>query len=483
MEYEKIIESSQQQASAAWITFLNELRLKELLAKLAAQDINTAEAVKILEQAKETIAEEIVNRNRGGVKGMHGFIAEILQVAFENAENKVDGSITDTIWINDNGPADILRGDISIQQKFVQKHFSLDAIKSHLNKYPDFLKNGEKYQVPKDYYEKIVKLWNMSPEEAAKLTDTSDDGLTYSAWKKVQEFFSGKDITIDDLEPSKINYADAQKGKYDQTIAKEQSTIQEKDKQNRKEAYQASKPTLKEGAQAAAVSAVLEGGMAFCMGVRKKLKEGKKIYDFTVDDWKDLGIETAEGTAKGTIRGASVYVLTNFTATDGAVASSLVTAVFGIAAQAAKLNSGEISGEDFLINSQAICLESAVSAIASVLGGVAIPIPVLGPIIGNTVGMIMYGLAKDHMSQKEQKLIGEYQMSMDALNQMLDKRYQMLVLKLREELEKFTSLLEWAFDPDTNRAFLGSVQLAEFTGVSDSKILRTQQDIDNFFTA
>lgn len=482
MEYEKLFKSSQEQASAAWISYLNELRLKELLEKLAAQDINTDAAMKILEQAKETIAEEIVNRNRGGVKGMHGFIAEVLQVAFENAEKSVDGQTPNTIWLNNNGPADIQSGDKLIQQKFVQKYFSLDAIKAHLEKYPDFLENGDKYQIPKDYYEKLMKLWNMSPEEAARLTNTNEDGLTYAMWKKVHEFFDGKSISIDDLEPSNINYSEAQKGKYDQTITGEKGKIQERDKHNRNEAYQASKPTLKEGTRVAAVSAALEGGMAFSMGVRKKLKEGKKIYDFTAEDWKELGIDTVEGTVKGSIRGASVYVMTNFTATDGAVASSLVTAVFGIVAQASRLNKKEISGEDFLINSQAICLESAVSAIASVLGEVAIPIPVLGAVVGNTVGMFMYGLAKEYMSNKEQELVAGFKTSMEQLNQILDIRYQKLIQRLRDELEKFTSLLEWAFDPDVNKAFAGSVQLAKFAGVSESKILKTMDDIDHFFT-
>ena len=174
--------------------------------------------------------------------------------------------------------------------------------------------------------------------------------------------------------------------------------------------------------------------------------------------------------------------MTNFTATDGAVTSSLVTAVFGIVAQASRLNKKEISGEDFLINSQAICLESAVSAIASVLGEVAIPIPVLGAVVGNTVGMFMYGLAKEYMSNKEQELVAGFKTSMEQLNQILDIRYQKLIQRLRDELEKFTSLLDWAFDPDVNKAFAGSVQLAKFAGVSESKILKSMDDIDIFFT-
>lgn len=482
MECVKILKSSQEQAAAAWVTYLNKLRLTELLEKIAAQDINLEAALEELGKAKEIIVEEIVNRNRGGAKGMHGFIAEILEVAFENAENLADGQAANTNWINNNGPADIQRGNILIQQKFVQGNFSLDAIKKHLAQYPDFLDNGDKYQVPKDFYEKIKALWEMSPEEASRLTSNNEDGLTYSAWKKVQSFFSDDKISFGDLEPSKINYADSQKDNVGQTIANEESVIRQKDQERRNEAYEISKPTLKEGAQATAVSAVLEGGMALCLAIRRKRKEGKKLYDFTAEDWKDLGLDTATGAVKGTVRGAGLYVLTNYTATAAPIASSLITAIFGVVGEAKKHQRGKLSDEDFIASSEALCVEAAVSAVASLIGEVAIPIPVLGAVVGNAVGMFMYGIAKDYVDKKELELIENFQLSMESLNRMLDERYQKLISKLKEELEKFSSLLEWAFDPDVNKAFEGSIHLAQFVGVDETKVLKDITEIDSFFT-
>ena len=481
MNCERILKSSQEQAAAAWVTYLNKLRLTELLEKIAAQDVNLEAALEELGKARGIIEEEIVNRNRGGTKGMHGFIAEILEVAFENTEALVDGQVANTSWINNNGPADIQRGDILIQQKFVQKNFSLDAIKEHLGQYPDFLDNGDKYQVPKDFYEKIKILWEMSPEEASRLTNNNEDGLTYSAWKKVQSFFSGDKISFDDLEPAKIQYVGAQKDNVGQTIANEEVVVRQMDQEKRNEAYEASKPTLKEGMQATAVSAAMEGGMALFLAIRKKRKEGKKIHEFTADDWKELGIDTATGTAKGTVRGASMYVLTNYTATAAPIASSLITAIFGVAAEAKKHHAGELTDEDFIVNSEALCMESAVSAVASILGEIAIPIPVLGAVVGNAVGMFMYGIAKDYLDKKEQNLIQNFQMGMESLNRMLDVRYQELINKLKEELEKFATLVEWAFDPNVNKAFEGSMHLAQFVGVDDAKVLKDMAAIDTFF--
>lgn len=85
------------------------------------------------------------------------------------------------------------------------------------------------------------------------------------------------------------------------------------------------------------------------------------------------------------------------------------------------------------------------------------------------------------MAKKEQDLIKDFQMGIESLNKMLDVRYQVLINKLKEEMEKFSTLLEWAFDPDVNKAFEGSVHLAEFVGVQKESILWDINDIDVFF--
>ena len=77
----------------------------------------------------------------------------------------------------------------------------------------------------------------------------------------------------------------------------------------------------------------------------------------------------------------------------------MVTATFGVAAQARKLSKGDISAEDFIDNCEIVCLDVAVSALSSMLGEVLIPVPVLGAIIGNTVGISFLSL----LSESRQK--------------------------------------------------------------------------------
>ena len=477
MDVAQIVKSTQEQGFAAWVDYLNQLRLNELLTKLAAQDINLEQALAELQKMKMDIV-ALIASNRGGGKGIHGFLAEAAEAGIENARNLIKGLEAACEWVNDNSSTDLLRNGVEIQQKFVRTggHFGLEAVKEHLEKYPDFIKNGGKYQLPKDFYHELKRLLAMSQEEASKESDR-----TYRLWKWVQEFFAETGITSDDLEPAVLDYAAAQKGKINETITNEEQNIRNEDQRRRDAAYKASKPTLRQGAQAAAVGAAAEGGMAFCLGIMKKRKQGKCLAEFTAEDWQEVGIDAAKGTAQGGVRGGAIYAMTNFTATPAAVANALVTASFGVVAQAYQLQQGNITQEDFVINSEVLCLDVSVSAVASLLGQTLIPVPVLGAIIGNMAGMFMYQIAKDHLSEKEQVLIHNYQESFAALNRMLEERYQQLMVQLKKEFAKYTSLLELAFDQDVNIAFDSSIALADYAGVAQDKVLRNKSDIDNYF--
>lgn len=278
------------------------------------------------------------------------------------------------------------------------------------------------------------------------------------------------------------DYSAAQLGRVHETAEKEESNIREIHQERRNASYEQSKPTLAEGAHAAGVSAAIEGGTRFILAVRGKLKDGKKLTEFTAEDWKDVGLDTAKGAATGGIRGAAIYGMTNFTATPAAVASAFVTAAFGVAAQARQLEQGAISENDFVCNSTVLCLDVSISAIASLAGQVLIPIPVLGAVIGNCVGLFYWSICKDFASERECMLADAYRQDMQALNVHLHARYLDLLTQLQREFEKFESMQQLAFDEDVNRAFAGSVELALFVGVPEQKILTGAEQIDQFFT-
>ena len=163
------------------------------------------------------------------------------------------------------------------------------------------------------------------------------------------------------------------------------------------------------------------------------------------------------------------------------MANAFVTAAYGVTAQAVQLRRGQITEEEFVVNSEVLCLDVSVSAVAALMGQTMIPVPVLGAMIGNAAGMFLWQISKDYLNQKEQRLASAFKESCKELNRRLDARYQALLAELAREFEKYSSLLELAFDPDVNIAFANSVLFAQYVGVADDRILKTSADIDHYF--
>lgn len=481
MKPEKIVKSSQEQAVAAWVGLINQLRIADLLEGLNRQNQNLASAMESMNWALEKI-EDLIVANRGGNKGVHGFIAEVAECGLENAQSLVRGDKPVMEWVNDNGPADLLRNGLPIQVKFVKAggKLSLDAVAVHLEKYPDFLDKNGVCQIPKDFFDTVCFLCEMPKEEAAKLV-SSDGGPSYSTWKSIHEFFGSSGFSIDDLEASRFEYSEVQKNVIADKMAEEKSKLADESERIKKGIYEDHKPTPKEGAKAAAAGAVLEAGMTFALSVKRHLRNGRRIGDLTQDDWEEIAKDSGMGLVKGGVRGGAIYGLNNYTATSAAVASALVTASFGVADCAHRFRNGELTEIEFIESSEIACLDASVSAFSSFLGQTIIPIPILGALVGNAVGTTMYELGKDFYSKQEAEILAHYAQELETLDEKLDGEYAACIDELRENMSTYISLLGKAFSPNLAMAFSGSIELAASLNVPDGEILHTRGEVDGFF--
>lgn len=320
----------------------------------------------------------------------------------------------------------------------------------------------------------------MPKEEAAKLV-SSNGGPSYSTWKSVHEFFDSSGFSIDDLEASKLEYSEVQKNAIADKMAEEKSKLAEESEQIKKSIYEEHKPTLQEGAKAAAAGAAFEAGTAFALSMKRHLGNGKRIGDLTRDDWEEIAKDSGVGFVKGGVRGGAVYGLNNYTATPSSVASALVTAFFGVADCAYRFRKGELTETEFIENSEIACLDASVSAFSSFVGQAIIPVPVLGALVGNAVGTTVYELGKDLYNKREAELLAHYAQELEALNAELDGEYAACVNSLRENMSAYISLLGKAFSPNVAMAFSGSVELAASLNVPDGEILHTCEEVDDFF--
>ncbi|MBL1079244.1 hypothetical protein JK358_33045 [Nocardia sp. 2] len=479
----EFVTSLQEQAVASWVSYLNQLRVDNLLSALSQQDEHLRDALATVDEAVRKIDLEVVAANRGGQHGMHGFIAEIAEVGIGNARQRILGNEAVYQWVNNNGPVDLLRGSVEIQQKFVAAggRFSLGAIAEHLEKYPEYVRNGGKYQIPRDHFEVIQRLHALPPEEASKLLSRSGDGPSLRDWQRVQAFFQRGSVDFESLEPSTLEYNEVQRGVYASTMAAEKDSLRATDRSLRDDAHRTSRPTLREGGTAALTAAATAGGSAFVLAVIAKRREGKRLNEFSGRDWIDIAGETGSGFGKGGVRGLSIYALSNFTATSAAVAGSIVTASFSIAEQANRLRRNEIDELEFIETSELIALEAAVRALSSLVGQVTIPIPILGAVIGTTVGTVMYKAVASSLTKREAALIKRYLDEQRTLDEQLAIEYQAILEKLDHSMSSYLGLLERAFSSDVQIALVGSVELAVELGVASNEILDSDEKVDAYF--
>lgn len=483
-DIDEIAKRGQEQAVAAWANYLNQLRMDKLADLLARQDVNLSKAMSSVRGALDQIGRDVIDVNRGGQKGMHGFIAEVAEVGVGNARAEILGEVAPYQWVNDNGPVDLLREGVAIQQKFVASggRFGLGAIAEHLEKYPDFIRSGGKYQIPRDHFEAIKRLQNMSPEDAGKLLSKGGDGPSLADWRRVNALFERGGVPLEALEPSHLEYAQVQRGTYEATLNHEKQSLLEVDEARRNEAHQGSEASLAQGVQATVFAAGIEGGLTFVLAVAAKRREGKELRDFTSEDWSEIASETGIGALKGGVRGLSIFTLKKFTPTSAAVASSIVTASFGVAEQANRFRRGEISEQEFIQNAELVTLEAAVNAVSALVGQALIPIPVLGAVIGSALGTIMYRSASTSLSKREAALIERYVEDQRLLDEELAVQYRDLLEELAANMATYVGLLDRAFAPDLQVALDGSVELALSFGVCIEDVLDSADKARAYFT-
>ena len=273
---EEVAKSGEEQAVGAFIESIVTTRLENLQQALANQDLNLRQALELIEECKHGIYEDIIETNRGGEDGKAGFIAEWLEVYLGNARRAVIGKLPDMVLNNDNKAADYHIADVAYQSKFVLAHYSLDAVREHAEKYPDFVADGGRYTVPADFFERIKEIGKTPGDQVGELSRTEQ-----TIWLKVQQL-KEEGIEIDkNLGPSGFNYLDARANHADGTLARETAQIKTTDQEIRAQIRAEHAPSVDEMVHSITLGAALEAGMGLALPIYDKIKSGKRLSEFT----------------------------------------------------------------------------------------------------------------------------------------------------------------------------------------------------------
>lgn len=110
-----------------------------------------------------------------------------------------------------------------------------------------------------------------------------------------------------------------------------------------------------------------------------------------------------------------------------------------------------------------------------------IRLPVLGAVIGNTIGTLLYQIGKDSLTKKEQAIFAGYISEINTLDQQLEEAYRSSIDRMNAAFASYMDVLAVAFVPDVLQALQGSAKLAKTMGVPTEEILDTREKVFSYF--
>lgn len=496
MQTKHSIETNVFQGVASYVNYLNMLRitnLKNQLADILANKtsqlsnlhIRSTEALHSIDLANNQI-DKILNTNRGGTKGLHGFISESAEAGIRNARDIFSGLKKSTELLNDNGLADLLINGQEIQMKFYNN--IINEINSS-SKY-----SSMQMMFPKDHVEVITEIMNGAKNVTVNGNSLSNTQIN-NIKKVIEEECARRGLNFDEWIFSSVNnYKDVQQNTINQTLdnernsiknqtSQEQTDINNEAKKNNLTAKQKAQPSIGEATKVAGISAAVQGGLNLGIFIFQKNKEGKKIWEFDSKDWSECSLETSKGVVKGGISGYGIYGLTNIVGLSAPSAGALVSGTFGLSNAVIQYRTGNIDNDGFIDLITLNAIDSTGAALGASVGQLIIPIPIVGAVIGSIVTTTALGLGKDILNKKELKLIQKQQEKINDFISKLDKEHQEKLAEIMSLYYQLDELEEYSFnlDANTNLRLNSSIELARLVGISETHILKNEKEIDDYF--
>jgi hypothetical protein len=347
---------------------------------------------------------------------------------------------------------------------------------------------------PKDHVEVIKEIMS-----GAKSVEFNGNILSNSQInnirKAIEDESALRGVSYDKwLESSVLKYKDVQKGTIDQTLSGEIDDINNQTDQqkygikkeadsDRLNAQQEAQPSFGEASKVAGIGAAVQGGLNLGIFVYQKHKDGKEVWDFDVEDWKDCGVSTAKGAIKGGISGYAIYGLTNVCHLAAPSAGAITVGTFGLSSAIVKYRKGDVDSDGFIDLVTLNAIDATGAAIGAAIGQAVIPIPVVGALVGSIVATTALSLGKGVLNKHEIEVINLYQEKINLFVNRLDKEYQVKLDELMNKYHKLGELQQYSFDFNINvqLRFVSSINLAKSVGVPEESILKNEDEINKYF--
>lgn len=425
----------------------------------------------------------------GSRQTKHGEVAEQMEVHVRNARAALHGNpeVATFEGVGRTAPEDFILNGVKIQSKFINgTNNTLKHVLEHFDKYENLSMD---YSIPKDQYEIIQTI------RSGSMPTGLNEKSVRAILKKVEELEQRTGRSFQNVvKPSISEYSEVQLGKAGETVTKVQDQLVDENQRIQKDIRQDGKekvkqieaqkaPSIREGGKAAGTAAAVSASLTAITVIYRKVKEGKKLQDFEREDWQEIGLDGAKAGAKAGVTAGTIYALTNLTSLSAPFAGAVASAMMGLSSLMADLKREQISMDEFVTQGQVLCIEAGIAATGGAIGQILIPVPVLGSIIGTVTVNLVWGFAKGKLGAREQELKCMLDTYTDSILAKVDQTFLKIITRINQAYSRYHSLIEAAFDVKVNSAVLAaaSVDLAVELGVEESRILRTDDDLFEFF--
>ncbi|QIN62589.1 hypothetical protein SBC1_26050 [Caballeronia sp. SBC1] len=463
------------QAAGIFVGGLNSARAAAEAVLQSAQDKAFDNALEAMDTLRSFIGDP--SKILGRIDTKHGEIAEQVEVGVRRARDFLaqvtPGATFD--GVGRTAPMDYTIGGIDVQSKFINgANNGLKHVLEHMDTYKDFGKDGF-YHIPKDQHAQILEVLKGNTGELG-------DKTVRAIHEKVAqiEFASGKPFA-EVVQPSVSTYSEVQLGKVDETVSHHEQDLKQQNEALKDQIRIKHEPSIAEGVRATAGAAAVGAAVSLTTKVWKKYREGKNVFagEFTLEDWKEVGLSTAKGAAGGAVAGGAIYALTNCAEMSAPFAGAFVSAAKGMASLVADYRAGKISLDALIDNAMFVCSDAAIVGLCTAAGQAFFPVPVLGAVLGSIAGKFI----STFIGSKAREVTDRLAERMKRIVAALDEEVRKVLAFLEQEFDRLGDLTVAAFDLSANTRLLeASLALARAHGVNESLLIRNDSDLDAFMT-
>ena len=232
-------------------------------------------------------------------------------------------------------------------------------------------------------------------------------------------------------------------------------------------------------------------GTALAFSVISKVASGKRIKDFSQDDWEEIASNVADYAILADGRQWSVIVFSIFAnyvdvsanvLQDMKIPEEKCNVIRALSAQVRLLEKDlvaeTISEPEYTEKCLWLLLEAMIKLIATystVLVGEEVSEFI------QSVSMLAFEYGRYALYKQEQEILELYIQRQKQIDVELQDKLDEFNKALLSREEEFNALIEDAFAPNIMQRFMVSVALARDAGVDEDEILKSTADIDSFF--